>query len=189
MFICWWRPDPSRYRDSCTGCNNHIPSTLTANTARVQLIGAWHAYRLVFNDGWFARARSRVRTGGTSKRSGKGVFSDGRRSPPVPNRLRFSVTRPSYGFRNRSQGSKHERGITDTFGYCLSPNLGRSPPRRVLTNANYLATSLKTGMQNAWATRCETKHCEESMTCAPGTRTRYSIGARRRWKASTPIRS
>ena len=142
-----------------------------------------------FNDGCFARARSCRRAGGTSTRSGKGVSSEGRRRAPVPYLFRFSITRPSHDFRKRSQSSKHARGMTDRLRYCLLPNLGRSPPRSVLTTRTIWPRASKPAIQNAWATKCETKHCDESMTCPPGTRTRNNSGAKRRWKARTPMRS
>lgn len=133
-----------------------------------------------FSDGCFARARSRGRAGGISTKSGNGLFSEGRRRAPVPYLFRFSTTRPSHGFRKISQGSKHERGITDTSRYCLSPNFGRSPPRSVLTTRTTCPRASKPAIQNAWATRCETKHCDDNRTCAPGTRMRNNSGARRR---------
>src|SRR5918995_4572690 len=34
MYTSWWRPDPSRYRNLCRGCNNPIRSTSTASTTR-----------------------------------------------------------------------------------------------------------------------------------------------------------
>src|SRR6266498_2273132 len=34
MFICWWRPDLSRYPDLCKGCNNHTRSILTVSIVK-----------------------------------------------------------------------------------------------------------------------------------------------------------
>lgn len=123
-------------------------------------------------EGWSAHFRSAPRAGADAMKSRNGLSFAGRRSAPVFHFFRLSRTNPSHGFRNISQGSHADLGITDRFGYLSCSNLGRSPPRSVLTVLAICPRSSNPLAVNAPVTKCDSSVWLAMMTWPPGTRTR-----------------